>query len=1257
MNNLKLISILLAAALLMAVSSIPAEKVGLDDLSAWRAPTGDWMIAGDAVKNPQNEALLAAKAGKGVMINGATGRTSNIITKKEWGDVALHIEFVVPKGSNSGVYLMGRYEIQVFDSWGVAEPQHSDCGGIYQRWRNDRGYEGRAPRVNASKEPGQWQSFDAIFRAPKFDRQGNKIANARFVEVKHNGILVHENVEVTGPTRAATWENDEKATGPLMLQGDHGPVAYRNITMTPLGAEPAPKYPLKALIVDGQNNHNWAGTTPVLKQLLEETGLFVVDVATTPPAKQPMNGFSPDFAKYDVVVSNYNGDDWPAATKTAFEKYMDNGGGLVIYHAADNAFSNWPAWNEMIALGGWGGRNEKSGPMVRFRDGQMVFDNSPGAGGTHGPQHAFQLITREADHPIMRGLPEKWMHAKDELYSKLRGPAKNMTLLATAYAAPEQRGTGEHEPMLFTVYRNKGRIFHTAIGHDVDQLKSVGFIVTFLRGTEWAATGMVTQTDVPADFPTADAVSLRTTNNAKVSGDYGKEIVTWDFDKNRQALAAIEEDIRNAGPARMREIEAALIRALTNPNCTYAGKQYVCRQLRQMGSERSVPALAALLTDEKLSHMARYALQEMPAPSAGVALIDALDRVDGDLKIGIVGSLGQRGEEAAAEKIAALMKSDNIELARAAITALSHFSNQVTGLALVETPLPVELEALRNDAILTCTDTMLNKGAVDFAVGIYQRMTAESYPVMIRLAAYRGLVRAKKEQAVPIVLALFTDKNEQLRQAAGKFISEMEGTTVTKAFADKLATLSPAMQVVLIGALEDRGDKAAAGAVSQAANSGDEAVAIAAIKALVALGDASQVKMLAEASTKGGALGKAATDSLERLHGDDVNMTLVAVALANGNSAARSNVMDALVTRQATDAVGALVKVTDDSDVKVRQAAYKAIGSLGGAGELPVMVKKLTVTPNGSEQGAIERAITSMAGRLASSDAVVVINALKGANPNVTARLLGVLPRFGGDAALAAVRAQVASTNGEVKRAAIRALADWPDATPSDDLLKAAQDPDMNVNVIALRGYIKLCTLPANRAASESTALLAKGLPLARRADEKKAILGALAVYPCAESLKLVEGMQTDNELRQEADIAAKKIKAALINRKITATASRENNNTRNALDGNTGTRWTTGRGMKPGDWFTLNFGAECVIKKITLDTRDSANDYPRGYEVYASFSDGDWGEPVLVGKGTNPITELVFPKPVRAQYIKIIETESEDTWHWSIHTMKFEFE
>lgn len=269
---------------------------------------------------------------------------------------------------------------------------------------------------------------------------------------------------------------------------------------------------LKGLIIDGQNNHDWKSTTPHLKKVLEETGLFTVDVATAPGKGGDMSTFKPDFGAYRFILSNYNGELWSKETQEAFVKYVRGGGGFVSVHAADNAFSQWNEYNAMIAVGGWEGRNEKSGPYLRWRGGQFLQDTSPGRGGSHGAQHAFLLETRAPAHPIMHGLPAEWMHAKDELYDRLRGPATNVAVLASAFSKKEMNGSGEHEPLLLAVRYGQGRIFHTALGHnngqDITAQKCVGFIVTLQRGAEWAATGQVTQ-KVPADFPTADKASRR----------------------------------------------------------------------------------------------------------------------------------------------------------------------------------------------------------------------------------------------------------------------------------------------------------------------------------------------------------------------------------------------------------------------------------------------------------------------------------------------------------------------------------------------------------------------------------------------------------------------------------------------------------------------------------------------------------------------------------------------------------------------------
>ncbi len=214
--------------------SLPFQRLILEDLSDFNPVGPNWYVAEKVISDHTRENHLQALEGTGLLVNQNTeADKDNLFTNWEHGDLELDVEVIIPKGSNSGIYFQGRYEIQLFDSWQVAKPKHSDLGGIYQRWDEEKpegqkGFEGHAPKTNAAKAPGLWQHFHIVFRAPRFDKQGNKTENARFEKVVLNGVMIHEGVELSGPTRAAAFQ-DESPEGPLMIQGDHGPVAIRNL--------------------------------------------------------------------------------------------------------------------------------------------------------------------------------------------------------------------------------------------------------------------------------------------------------------------------------------------------------------------------------------------------------------------------------------------------------------------------------------------------------------------------------------------------------------------------------------------------------------------------------------------------------------------------------------------------------------------------------------------------------------------------------------------------------------------------------------------------------------------------------------------------------------------------------------------------------------------------------------------------------------------------------------------------------------------
>ena len=374
----------------------------------------------------------------------------------------------------------------------------------------------------------------------------------------------------------------------------------------------------KALIITGQGDHNWQASSSSLKTILETSGLFNAYVAVSPAKGGDMSNFNPKFGRYNVVVLDYNGDGWNDNTKKAFIDYVNNGGGVVVYRNSSGAFAGWKEYNEMCGLGAGGGRDANSGPYVYYRFNRMVYDSASGLSGTVGRRKDIEVRTRKMDHPVTKGLPARWMHADEEIIGRLRGPAKNMEILATAFADTSQGGPGRDEAVLMAITFGKGRVFNTTLGvtglEGGDALKCAGFITTFQRGAEWAATGNVTQ-DVPLDFPTAAGTFVRPEFVAlTLEEDFGN-IVNYDIGKSTKYYTDLQARIRLASgdPVKLLEFEKLMVGVLKNSTATKESKKLMLAELSWIGSEYCVPAIKELATDDELKDAVDFALERLGA--------------------------------------------------------------------------------------------------------------------------------------------------------------------------------------------------------------------------------------------------------------------------------------------------------------------------------------------------------------------------------------------------------------------------------------------------------------------------------------------------------------------------------------------------------------------------------------------------------------------------------------------------------------------
>ena len=914
--------------------------------------------------------------------------------------------------------------------------------------------------------------------------------------------------------------------------------------------------PIKALIVTGQNYHPWKVTSAALKQMLEDTGLFQADIAVSPPAKASLKAFKPNFAAYQLVVLDYSGDDWPSSTQKAFTAYVKNGGGVVVYHSANNTFPEWPEYNEIIGLAGWGERTDKAGPYVYWKDGKEVRDAGPGVCGYHGPEHAFLVVNREPNHPITAGLPPNWMHGSDELYGLLRGPARNMTVLATAYFAPEQSGTGRNEPVLFTINYGAGRVFHTVLGHarpDGPQpaLECVGFIVTFRRGAEWAATGKVTQ-KAPADFPTTSR-DIPTLEDVRRWPEYRppsldailQDLSSFQYSKNEDVLYRIREYILNNG--RTAESRAACedkLLAFLGSAANLDAKQAVCRQLRLIGNEKSIPILEQMLLKDETTDMARYALEKIPGAAADKALLESLNGLRGDSKLGIISSLGQRKTREAVKALAVLLADQEPAVASAAAVSLGRIGGQESAAALsgaydkAQAPFKVDIAS----AMLICAGEFLSSRDYASADGIFGKVLNSQpllVPLVLRQTALKGkIMAAEKDAASGLILETLTRGPQEMHEPAIGLVPMVFKESDITSILGLLPKLPAASQVQALAALMNYPKDVVRPAVLAAAKSASPDVRIAALRALARVGDPSTVPLLAEraALSKGGEQ-LAARASLWTLPGKDVDEAILFWLVGSPSDPVKNELIQASGERGIAPGKNLLMSLAGSGPLNNSLEAAKALRAVASADDIPALAGILLGMNDEQAQEEMENTIGALAQKISDPySRANHVEALLAPAPNsklqpltdVSKRCLlyRTLGKIGDDSSLPLIRAALKDLDAQIQDSAIRALADWPNPTPREDVLEIAQESkDLTHQVLALRGYVRMISLEKFKSPEAAVRSLETALALASRPEEKKLVLGALPDFACPEALALAESLLNVDGVREEAQAAVEKIK------------------------------------------------------------------------------------------------------------------------------------
>ncbi len=627
-------------------------------------------------------------------------------------------------------------------------------------------------------------------------------------------------------------------------------------------------------------------------------------------------------------------------------------------------------------------------------------------------------------------------------------------------------------------------------------------------------------------------------------------ILNYEYGQSRLALSEVEEAVRVAPPAEALIIEQRLIDTLTHYQATDACRQFVCRMLRRNTTTPTEPtwrrllfflpsptpprvkALAHFIDDPTLSHMALFALQEMPSPAVDKllrkTLADMTPETEPALLIGIIGAIGQRGDGKAVKLLAPFVESENPDIARAALQALGHIATPKAAKTLERFQvLPMALNQVRLESWLRCADARADKGDLKTAAAMYMHASKDYYPIQIQVAAHRGLAHTGRVDTAQLLVDLLEEEERDLRLLAAKLLSEITDDAAALDFAARLPELSPESQVIGIRGLAARGDRNASLYLISAASSQYSDVRVAAVMGLAEIGGARAVPIFINACSKPDALGQAARTGLYRLSGYGVDKAL-ANALVHPDAQIRAILLDVLTARGITDALPEILDACGDGDARVRETAYKALGALAGDDFYPAMIESILEIPTPTERETMQTALASVVGRLTNQERGLrlLTQAIRRADDAAKVNLIPLLPRFGTQAALNAALSGLSGSDA-LRTASIRALADWPTPAPMQTLRETAEkETQLTGKVLALRGYVRMIGQSAQNTDERLKGYL-EAMSLAPNDGERRGIISLLANVPDSKALESVKRYWDNEALAIDAQSASVRIAVA----------------------------------------------------------------------------------------------------------------------------------